>query len=118
MRKRSTSTSETCKRVLQWMDSYGEALPLQMKKPITVAQRAEYLQMNKLKYIKGKSNHSPSVRALLDQISLQRGRLSVSHAMRKQLSFSMAISYQVLAWMVAHEETLPKRWVKPTTAPQ
>jgi arsenate reductase-like glutaredoxin family protein len=118
MRKRITSASETCRRVLHWMDSYGEALPLQMKKPITLAQRAEYLLMNKLKYIIGKSNHSPIVRALLDQILFERRRLLVSHAMRKQLSFSTAICYQVLAWMVAHEEMLPKRWVKPTTALQ
>ena len=62
--------STICKKVLEWMEVHEQALPKHVKKPATEAQRVEYLLRNKFENVKRKSNHSPAVRALLDQIEI------------------------------------------------
>ena len=51
-RTTTESAATTCKKVLDWMEEHNWALPKQIIKPTTDAQRAEYSLRNKLKYIK------------------------------------------------------------------
>jgi hypothetical protein len=67
-RMSSVSGTTTCKKVLEWMYGHEMALPKEFRKPTTDAQRVEYLLRNQFKYLKRKTDQSPAVLALLDQI--------------------------------------------------
>ena len=83
---------------MEWTDVHEKALP-EFRKPATEAQRAEYLLRNKFENLKRKNDHPPVVRALLDQIE-------TSSSQETELKMCLA----VLAWMDAHENTLPMEW--------
>jgi hypothetical protein len=99
-----------CNQVLQWMDAHEDALPLQLKKPTTDAQRADSILRSRLYYLSRKTDHSPEVRALLDKISQQRSRRAA------RLTFLLC--KKVLEWMDEHEQMLPALVRKPTTDAQ
>jgi hypothetical protein len=88
--------STICKKVLEWMEVHEKTLPKHFKKPATDAQRVEYLLRNKFENLKRKSNHSPAVRALLDQIE-------ISSSQEPEVKLCMA----VLTWLDVHENALP-----------
>jgi hypothetical protein len=111
MRNHKISDFQACTQVLQWMDAHDDALPLLLKKPTTDAQRAVYLLRCCFNNLKPKTDHSPEVRALLDEIFQQRSRRAARLA-------STTKCKKVLEWMDAHEETLPLLLMKPTTDAQ
>jgi aromatic ring-cleaving dioxygenase len=86
----------TCKQVLEWLVAHGEALPVQLKRPTTDAQRAELVLGNRINNLKRKTHQPLVVRGLLDQIESR-----VSH----QPDMKMCLA--VLDWMDAHDNDLP-----------
>jgi hypothetical protein len=86
----------TCKQVLEWLVSHGEALPVQLKRPTSEAQRAELVLRNRMNNLKRKTHQPLEVRGLLEQIESR-----VSH----QPDMKMCLA--VLDWMDAHDNYLP-----------
>ena len=89
------------------MDVHNKGLPKEIMKPTTDAQRAGYILRNKLKYLKGKANLPPEVCALLEEIEC-----------RTSVDTDATTCRKVMAWMDAHENSLPKEFMKPTTDAQ
>jgi hypothetical protein len=117
MRYPITFTLQTCNQVLQWMDAHEDALPLQLGKRTTVAQRAEYLLRCRFNSLTCKTHHSPEVRALLDQISEQRSRPArVTPLLFPSIGTTKC--KKVLEWMDEHEQMLPALLRKPNTDAQ
>ena len=111
MRNPIVSAFQAYTEVLQWMDAHDDALPLLVKEGTTVAQRAECVLRNQSNYLKRKTDHSPEVCALLENIFQQRRRLAARLG-------SITKCKKVLEWMDAHEETLPVLLRKPSTDAQ
>jgi hypothetical protein len=86
----------TCKQVLEWLGAHGEVLPVQLKRPTTLAQRAELVLGNRINNLKRKNFQPLVVRGLLEQIESR-----VSHQP------DMKLCLAVLAWMDAHDNDLP-----------
>jgi hypothetical protein len=86
----------TCKQVLEWLGAHGEVLPVQLKRPTTLAQRAELVLGNRINNLKRKTHQPLVVRGLLDQIESR-----VSHQP------DMKLCLAVLDWMDAHDNDLP-----------
>jgi hypothetical protein len=86
------------------MDAHEETLPVLLRKPTTDAQRAELLLRRQYNYPRTKTNPSPELRAVLEQIE-------------SSMSFGSGTttSKKVLEWMYGHEMALPKEFRKPTT---
>jgi hypothetical protein len=108
MRKRLSSSTATCKKVLEWMDVHEETLPVLLRKPTTDAQRAELLLRRQYNYLRRKTTPLPDLRVVLDQIE-------------SRVSFVLSattICKKVLEWMYGHKKTLPKEFRKPTTDAQ
>ena len=78
------------------MDGREKALPKEVKKLATDAQRAEYLLRNKFENLKRKSDHPPVVRALLDQIDINSSQEP-----------ELKVCLSLLAWMDSHGNALP-----------
>jgi hypothetical protein len=102
---------ETCNQVLLWMDAHEDALPQQLKKRTTDAQRAENLLRSRLYDLKRKTDHSHEVRALLDKISQQRSRPRLPRQ-------GMTKCMKVLEWMDEHKQRLPALVRKPNSDAQ
>jgi hypothetical protein len=108
----------TCKKVLVWMYGHEMALPKELRKLTTDAQRAEYLLRKQFKYLKQKTDPPPEVLALLDQISRQRARTAARPSTRKLLFSSTTKCKKVMEWMDAHEGNLPVLLSNPNTDAQ
>ncbi len=96
---KSSSSYSICYQVLGWLVVHEGALPVQLKKPTTDAQRAELVLRNKFDYLKRKTDHPPVARGLLDQIESRSSQ-------EPELKMCLA----VLAWMDAHENGVQMEW--------
>jgi hypothetical protein len=112
------SGTTTCKKVLVWMYGHAMALPKEVRKPTTDAQRSERLLRIQLKYLKRKTDQPPEVLALLDYISRQRTRPAPRPSTRNPLFSSTTNCKKVLEWMDSHEGNLPVRLSNPITDAQ
>jgi hypothetical protein len=104
IKRRTTYSANiaTCNQVLEWLGKNEEKLPLQLKKPTTDPQRAERLLRRQYNYLKRETKTQPPVvRDLVEQIER-----------RSVLGADTLICKNVLEWMDAHQNTLPKEYIE------